>query len=71
VSAHKPTRAFRATKAEKLQMVRLAATIEKLHLAAADPGNDEQAAVEAAGQLGRTMLQHIDLIISGLKNAGR
>lgn len=54
-----------------MQMVRLAATIERLHALASDPNNDEQASVEAAGQLGRAMLSHIGLIISGLKNAGR
>jgi len=60
----------RAAKTERMQMVRLSAVIERLHATASDPASDEQTGVEAAGQLGRTMLTHIDLIKTALKRAG-
>lgn len=67
----RPSRALRATKSEKMQMVRLAAILETLLLKAEDTTLDQAEAVQAAGELGRTVLTHMPLIISGLKNAGR
>lgn len=61
----------RLTRDEKMSCVRLAAVIERLHAEAQSPLNDEAASVAAAGELGRTVLRHIDLIVTGLKNAGR
>jgi hypothetical protein len=61
----------RATKNEKMQMVRLAATIQNLHGIASDPTAPEEIATETAGQLGMTMLKHIELIVQALKDAGK
>ena len=71
MSAPRPTRALRATKQEKMQMVRLAAVLETLLLKTEDTSLSPPEAVAAAGELGRAVLSHMPLIISGLKNAGR
>lgn len=54
-----------------MQLVRLGAILETLLEKTQDPTLDEVQAVEAAGELGRTVLKHMPLIITGIKNAGR
>lgn len=71
MSAPRPTRALRLNKDEKMQLVRLGAILETLLEKTQDPTLDEVQAVEAAGELGRTVLKHMPLIITGIKNAGR
>ena len=58
----------RLKREEKLAMVRLGVVLEKLHTTASDPATPEDEAVEAAAELGRTCLTHMDKIISNLKN---
>lgn len=53
---------------EKMAMVRLGVVLEKLHATASDPTTPEDEAVQASLELGRTCLQHMDKIISNLKN---
>lgn len=67
----RPTRALRATKEEKMAMVRLGAVLEVLLLKTEDTTLDQAEAVAAAGELGRTVLKHMPLVISCLKNAGK
>ena len=54
---------------EKMAMVRLGVVLEKLHATAGDPATPEDEAVEAASELGRTCLKHMDKIVLSLKNA--
>lgn len=59
----------RLKREEKLAMVRLGVVLERLHAKASDPGTPEEEAIEAAAELGRTCLKHMDKIVSCLKNA--
>lgn len=61
----------RANRSEKMQMVRLAATIENLHDGATNPALSEEAGKEAAGQLGMLILRHLELITTALRIAGK
>lgn len=61
----------RATKNEKMQMVRLATAIQNLHNEATNPAMPEEAAQASAGALGMTMLKNIELIVQALKDAGK
>jgi len=58
----------RLKREEKLSMVRLGVVLEKLHATASDPGTPEDEAVEAAAELGRTCLTHMDKIVANLKH---
>lgn len=59
------------TTEEKMAMIRLAAVLENLHKTAHDPASGEEAGRLAAGEMGRTVLQHFDLITSALREAGK
>ena len=61
----------RVRKNEKMQMVRLAATIQTLHDDATNPALGEELGRDRAAQLGGVVLRHIDLIIAALREAGR
>lgn len=50
-----------------MAMVRLAAVLEKLHNTAHDPSTPEEDAVKASAEMGRTVLNHFELIIAALK----
>lgn len=52
-------------------MTRLAVVIEELHATASDPATGEEAGRAAAGELGKTILRHIELITTALRTAGR
>ena len=56
---------------EKMAMVRLAVTLEKLHTTATDPSIPQEEGVEASAELAMTILRHFEMVTKALRHSGK